>query len=647
MTKSVPLWWSNPSAILRYTVSVLSVAAAVVAGLLLDTQLNSAPFVSLFVCAIMFATWFGGVRPGLLATALSILAFDYYFVPPTHSLLVDGEEALRLVLFAITALFVFSFVAAQKSAADSLRRTRDDLRTAVHDLERINKALQAENAERKRAEQQVRQAERELQVTFDTIPVLAGSYQHDGSPDFVNRAWRDYTGLSVKELKDRRWETVIHPDDVARVESERRAHLATGMPFQTEQRLRSADGEYRWHFFSRVPLRDEDGNVVKWYGTGYDIEDRKRAEDALRRSKAQLTHAQSLSKTGSVGFKVATGEIVWSDEAARIYGYESDTKPSVELVLQRVHPDDIAIVQREIDRARQGEQEFDFELRLMMPDGTIKYVYALAHLLKDGGSDEIVGALMDITAAKQAQDALSKAQAELAHVTRVTSLGELAASIAHEVNQPLSAIVTNGAAGLRWLDRESPVLDEVRSSLESIIGDAKRASEVIHKIRSFSKKTNPEMTQPHINDVVDEAVSLIKREAFDHRVTMRLQLASGLPSVRGDRIQLQQVIFNLAINGVQAMTMVADRPRVLFIRTQLLEPDQVLVAVEDGGVGIEPENLNRLFSAFYTTKPNGLGMGLSICRSIIEAHGGRVWASRNADRGMIFQFTISARGPDG
>jgi len=583
----------------------------------------------------------------LLATALSILAFDYYFVPPTHSLLVDGEEALRLVLFAITALFVFSFVAAQKSAADSLRRTRDDLRTAVHDLERINKALQAENAERKRAEQQVRQAERELQVTFDTIPVLAGSYQHDGSPDFVNRAWRDYTGLSVKELKDRRWETVIHPDDVARVESERRAHLATGMPFQTEQRLRSADGEYRWHFFSRVPLRDEDGNVVKWYGTGYDIEDRKRAEDALRRSKAQLTHAQSLSKTGSVGFKVATGEIVWSDEAARIYGYESDTKPSVELVLQRVHPDDIAIVQREIDRARQGEQEFDFELRLMMPDGTIKYVYALAHLLKDGGSDEIVGALMDITAAKQAQDALSKAQAELAHVTRVTSLGELAASIAHEVNQPLSAIVTNGAAGLRWLDRESPVLDEVRSSLESIIGDAKRASEVIHKIRSFSKKTNPEMTQLHINDVVDEAVSLIKREAFDHRVTMRLQLASGLPSVRGDRIQLQQVIFNLAINGVQAMTMVADRPRVLFIRTQLLEPDQVLVAVEDGGVGIEPENLNRLFSAFYTTKPNGLGMGLSICRSIIEAHGGRVWASRNSDRGMIFQFTISARGPDG
>jgi PAS domain S-box-containing protein len=447
----------------------------------------------------------------------------------------------------------------------------------------------------------------------------------------------------VADLKDRHWETVIHPDDVALVESARRAHLATGKPFQTEQRLRRADGKYRWHLFSRVPLRDEVGNVVKWYAAGYDIEDRKRAEDALRRRTAQLADAQRLSRTGSVGLRVAAGEIAWSDEAARIYGYEPDTKPSVEFVLQRVHPDDIAIVHREIDRARQGEQKFDFEHRLMMPDGTIKYAHVLAHLVKDeGGSDEIVGALMDVTAAKQAQDALSKAQAELAHVTRVTSLGELAASIAHEVNQPLSAIITNGAAGLRWLGREPPVLDEVRSSMESIIGDAKRASEVIHKIRTFSKKTNPEMSRLCINDLVDEAVSLIRREAFEHRVTMRLELASGLPFVRGDRIQLQQVIFNVAINGVQAMAAVADRPRVLCIRTKLLEPDQVLVAVEDGGDGIEPENLNRLFSAFYTTKPNGLGMGLSICRSIIEAHGGRIWASRNADRGMTFQFTISA-----
>ena len=647
MSKPVPLWWSKPPLIFRYGIAVASVAAALTAGLLLDAFLKTDPFVSLFLCAIMFVAWIGGFGPGLFAAALAILTFDYFFVSSIGSLIVEPKDMLRIVLFGLTAFFVISLVTAQKNAAESLRRARDDLQTSVEDLERLNKMLEAENAERKRAEQKIRQAERDLQVTIDTIPALAGSYQRDGSPDFVNQAWRDYTGLSLADLKGR-WEKVIHPDDVALVESERRAHLATGKPFQMEQRLRRADGEYRWHLLSRVPVRDENGNVVKWYAAGYDIEDRKRAEDTLRRRTAQLADAQRLSRTGSVSFRVAAGEIVWSEEAARIFGNAWDIKPSVELVLQRVHPDDVALVQQEIDRARQGGQEFDVEHRLMMPDGTIKHVHVLAHLVKDeSGSDEIVGALMDITATKQAQDALSRAQAELAHVTRVTALGELAASIAHEVNQPLAAIVVDGAAGLRWLDQQPPVLDEARSSMESMISDAKRAGEVIHRIRTLSKKTNPEMTQIDVNDVIEEAAALVRHEARSHRVAMRLQLAPGLPSIRGDRIQLQQVIINLAINGVQAMAMVADRTRELLIRTQKLESDRVLVAVQDVGVGIEPENLNRLFSAFYTTKPDGLGMGLSICRSIIEAHAGQLSASRNAGPGMTFQFTLPSHKQDG
>jgi len=647
MSKPVPLWWSKPPLIFRYGIAVASVAAALTAGLLLDAFLKTDPFVSLFLCAIMFVAWIGGFGPGLFAAALAILAFDYFFVSSIGSLIVEPKDMLRIVLFGLTAFFVISLVTAQKNAAESLRRARDDLQTSVEDLERLNKMLEAENAERKRAEQKIRQAERDLQVTIDTIPALAGSYQRDGSPDFVNQAWRDYTGLSLADLKGR-WEKVIHPDDVALVESERRAHLATGKPFQMEQRLRRADGEYRWHLLSRVPVRDENGNVVKWYAAGYDIEDRKRAEDTLRRRTAQLADAQRLSRTGSVSFRVAAGEIVWSEEAARIFGNAWDIKPSVELVLQRVHPDDVALVQQEIDRARQGGQEFDVEHRLMMPDGTIKHVHVLAHLVKDeSGSDEIVGALMDITATKQAQDALSRAQAELAHVTRVTALGELAASIAHEVNQPLAAIVVDGAAGLRWLDQQPPVLDEARSSMESMISDAKRAGEVIHRIRTLSKKTNPEMTQIDVNDVIEEAAALVRHEARSHRVAMRLQLAPGLPSIRGDRIQLQQVIINLAINGVQAMAMVADRTRELLIRTHELESDRVLVAVKDVGVGIEPENLNRLFSAFYTTKPGGLGMGLSICRSIIEAHAGQLSASRNVGPGMTFQFTLPSHKQDG
>ena len=647
MSKPVPLWWSKPPLIFRYGIAVASVAAALTAGLLLDAFLKTDPFVSLFLCAIMFVAWIGGFGPGLFAAALAILTFDYFFVSSIGSLIVEPKDMLRIVLFGLTAFFVISLVTAQKNAAESLRRARDDLQTSVEDLERLNKMLEAENAERKRAEQKIRQAERDLQVTIDTIPALAGSYQRDGSPDFVNQAWRDYTGLSLADLKGR-WEKVIHPDDVALVESERRAHLATGKPFQMEQRLRRADGEYRWHLLSRVPVRDENGNVVKWYAAGYDIEDRKRAEDTLRRRTAQLADAQRLSRTGSVSFRVAAGEIVWSEEAARIFGNAWDIKPSVELVLQRVHPDDVALVQQEIDRARQGGQEFDVEHRLMMPDGTIKHVHVLAHLVKDeSGSDEIVGALMDITATKQAQDALSRAQAELAHVTRVTALGELAASIAHEVNQPLAAIVVDGAAGLRWLDQQPPVLDEARSSMESMISDAKRAGEVIHRIRTLSKKTNPEMTQIDVNDVIEEAAALVRHEVRRYRVTMRLQLAPGLPSIRGDRIQLQQVIINLAINGVQAMAMVADRTRELLIRTHELESDRVLVAVKDVGVGIEPENLNRLFSAFYTTKPGGLGMGLSICRSIIEAHAGQLSASRNVGPGMTFQFTLPSHKQDG
>jgi C4-dicarboxylate-specific signal transduction histidine kinase len=278
-----------------------------------------------------------------------------------------------------------------------------------------------------------------------------------------------------------------------------------------------------------------------------------------------------------------------------------------------------------------------------MPDGVVKHVHVRAHRQAyEAGEEELVGALMDVTAARQAQDALQTAQTELAHVTRVTALGEMSASIAHEVNQPLTAIVTNAEASLRWLSRQVPDLGEALAALRRIGKEAHHASEVIRRIRDFSQKANPEMIQLDINELVDEAVTLVRHEALRHGVAMRLELASGLRPVRGDRIQLQQVIINLVVNGMQAMATVTGRERVLIVRTQRYQSDQVMVAVEDVGVGINPENANRLFSAFYTTKPDGLGMGLSICRSIIQAHGGRVWAVANAGPGMTFQFTISA-----
>jgi len=251
---------------------------------------------------------------------------------------------------------------------------------------------------------------------------------------------------------------------------------------------------------------------------------------------------------------------------------------------------------------------------------------------------------MVVTATGKAQQALPSGQTELAHVTRVPTLGEMSTSIAHEVNQPLAAIVTNGEASLRWLSHQIPDIEEALAAAREIVKSAHRASEVIRRIREFSKKTEPEMMQLDINDIVEEAVTLVRHEGVRHGVAMQLELASGLLPVRGDRIQLQQVIINLVVNGMQAMATVRDRERVLIVHTQRHQSDQVLVAVEDVGVGLEPENADQLFRAFYTTKPDGLGMGLSICRSIIEAHGGRVWASPNAGPGMTFQFTISAYG---
>ena len=253
----------------------------------------------------------------------------------------------------------------------------------------------------------------------------------------------------------------------------------------------------------------------------------------------------------------------------------------------------------------------------------------------------------DITATKHAQAALHAVQAELDHVTRITTLGEMSATIAHEVNQPLAAIVTNGEASLRWLKRDAPVIEEALKAVTRIIGDANRASDVIRRIRELAKKAEPEVTTLDINDVVEEVVALCKaRSAQPSRRLCGCNLAPHSALVLGDRVQLQQVIINLLMNGLQAMAKVADRPRVLFIRTRSYESDKVLVSVEDVGVGMEGKSADHLFNAFYTTKPNGMGMGLSICRSIVEAHGGRIWAARNSGPGMTFQFTVCAVGEE-
>jgi PAS domain S-box-containing protein len=360
----------------------------------------------------------------------------------------------------------------------------------------------------------------------------------------------------------------------------------------------------------------------------------------LRRSEALLARAQQFSQTGSFGWKIATDELVWSEETFRIFGYDRTTAPSVKLALQRVHPEDVDIVRRTIDRAARAGEDYEHEYRLLMPDGTVKHVRVAAGPLRDSRSIEFVGAVMDVTERKHAEEALRKAQAELAHVARVMTMGEFAASIAHEISQPLGAIVTNGDACERWLAGAAPNVEQARESVGLIVSDANRAADIVKRIRALVKKADTEKVPLSINDAIREVIALTQGEARRIGVALRTELADDLPPVVGDRVQLQQVIINLVMNGSEAMSSVAHRPRELLVRSRRDESDHVLVAVHDVGVGIEPDNLKRIFDAFYTTKPQGMGMGLAIARSIIESHGGRLWAVPNAGPGMTFQLAL-------
>lgn len=510
MSTSRLSWWRSPAAPLAYGVAILAMAAALVAGLLLDRFLQTMPYVSLFLCAIMFVAWFGGLGPSLLAAALAAILFTYYFVDPPGSFIVAAKDIPRVVLFVITALFVVALSAAQRRNAESLRLARDDLQSAFHELARVNQALMAENAERSRIE-------------------------------------------------------------------------------------------------------------------------------------AFLDAAQALSRTGSFSWKVASGEIFWSKEGYRVLEVDPTSKPTISFVLERVHPDDRHILQHEIERAKRGGQGYDYEHRWLTPKGSMKHFHVRAHRVRsESGDDEIVGALMDVSETRTAQEALHAAQTALAHAARVATLGEMSASIAHEVNQPLAGIVTNGEAGLRWLDRREPEIGEVRGAMERMIRDGKRASQVVERLRALAKKAPTETAPLDLNEVIGEAVALTRREIQKHRIALRLDLARHLPPVIADRVELQQVVINLMVNGMQAMESVHEQPRHLVVRSSL-EADEVLVAVQDSGTGIDPANMNRLFNAFFTTRTNGMGMGLSICRSIIESHGGRIWASNNDGPGTTFQLALPLR----
>ncbi len=389
--------------------------------------------------------------------------------------------------------------------------------------------------------------------------------------------------------------------------------------------------------------RDDSGRPNGTLETNNDITERRRAEAALRRSQAAyLAEAQKLSLTGSFGWNADNGQVFWSEQSFAILGVDSAVEPSIGLLLERVHPDEIESVRRAFDRASQDGSEFDIEFRLLLANGSIKHVHAVAHVMADETDRaQFVGALMDITPAKLAEMRLQEAQAQVAHVARVTSLGVLSASIAHEVNQPLAAIVSHGEASLRWLNREVPRLDEVASSIRHVIANGKRASGIVQRIRGLIGKAEQQRSVVNLNDLVEEVIPLVRNEAARHRTLLQLDLGDGPFAVSGDPIQLQQVLINLVINAIQAMATVEDRTRSVVVSTRAEEGDLVVLDVADSGPGIDADQAAHVFDAFYTTKPGGMGMGLSVCRSIIEAHGGQISVlSRPSGPGAVFRCVL-------
>jgi PAS domain S-box-containing protein len=626
--------------------------------------------------------------------------------------------------------------------------------------------------ERKQAEEAIRESEYRARQIIETVPSLLWSAGPDGEPTHVSQRLLDYSGMRFEDFSQMGWKEFVHPDDFPETANTFFHAIQTGTSYQAVNRLRRADGEYRWHHTRGEPLRDQDGRIIQWYGLSVDIDELKNTEGRLRRSEGYLAETQRLSQTGTLVLDATAWQYIYlSEESYRIWGLDPlQGLPSHETIRQRFHPDDRDRVWEKVQEALRDKKDYSGEFRIVVPDGSVKYLAITAHHLfsTNGELIEVIATSVDVTERKRAEVALRESEAkfrdyaetasdwlwevgpdykftlltenafgsdpadrigtvcwanaldletepekwrqiwatldsrkpfrdfvycamggdgspmyvkasakpvfdasgkfrgyrgtgtdvtammraqraeaslrtveaELARVTRITTLGQLTASIAHEVNQPIAAARNNAIAARNFLSAEPPDLGEVREALDCIVGDADRAGQIIDRIRDHVKKAPPRRDRFDLNEAIDEVIVLARGTIINNGVSVDTRLAEGALHVDGDRVQLQQVVLNLIVNAVEAMGSVRDWPRELTISTQQTKAKGVLVAVRDSGPGIDPENIDRVFEAFYTTKFSGVGMGLSICRSIIDAHGGRLWAEAAEPHATIFRFTL-------
>jgi len=501
-------------------------------------------------------------------------------------------------------------------------------------------------------------------LTFTNVTAFRASidqviYEHECTKAILNTVADPLVVLSADQRiqsGNRAFYTLFF--ELASLRTKLKAMVADGEAFQAVEVEHLFPGEgQRTLILDARPLTLPGHPERRVLVTFQDITARKQAEtvndlraiaehkEELRRSEAFLVEAQRLSLTGSFYWRVPTDEITWSEQLYRIFGFDQGAPVTPELIGARVHPEDVPLLHDIIERARGAGTDIECEYRLQMPDGSVKYLHMVAHGTRDeDGRLEYIGAVQDVTARRLSEQALGKAQSELAHVTRATALSALTASIAHEVNQPLSGIITNASTCLRMLATDPPNVEGARETARRTIRDGNRACDVIARVRALFTKKESAIEALDLNEVAREVMALSLSDLQGNRVVLQSELARDLPAIIGDRIQLQQVILNLLRNASDAMVDVHDRLRQLLVRTEREDGDRVRVSVRDAGVGVDPQSMDKLLDAFYTTKTDGMGIGLSISRSIIERHGGRLWAEANDGPGATFSFSVPS-GP--
>ena len=451
-------------------------------------------------------------------------------------------------------------------------------------------------------------------------------------------------GLSAWEKRLQR----MHPEDRGPWREITDRAIRERSDYEGEHRILLPDGTVKYTHTVGHPVLSASGDVEQFVCTMMDITERKQAEEALRQSESYLAEAQRLSHTGSWAWNIGAKRLFWSVETFQLFGFDPNTTTATpETFLGRVHPDDrgsIELVETELYKGNDAEYSY----RIILPDGSIKYITSVAHpILNDSGQViEFVGTVIDVTErkkAEEAREALRETQAALARVSRVNTMGELTASLAHEVNQPIAAASTNANTCLRWLAADTPNIEEARAAAMRIVTDVKRAGEIISRIRQLFQKGSSEREFVDINEIIREMIVLLRGETTRYNIIVRTDLAADLPRVMADRVQLQQLLMNLMINGVEAMKAV-DGPRELSIKSQSAQDAPLMLSVSDTGVGLPQHQADQIFNPFFTTKGDGTGMGLRISRSIIESHGGRLWAAVNSPRGASFCFTLPHQG---